>query len=244
MPKKCQPGVICIENITFLILILLFSIIGYLIFQNVNKNNSSGISSSRQLLSSMYSLPLTNNSAAYNYNYMQNNVPDREILNNGNLFTRANPSYSYSNSTGDVLLNPYAAPMKDERYFPNMPPSLDIRGTPVINGIPVMPINVKTSINAVDTTYRQIGILKKNDGSETILPLMGRPLLTSKDKWNFYTMNENNIKLPIRYKNRSCTDEYGCDNIYTGDSVDVEGLNRNFKVTMYDNATMKYIPFL
>jgi hypothetical protein len=234
MPKKCQPGVICIENVTFVILFFLFSVISYLFFQNIKKNNSNSIITSDNMLKSMYSLPLS----MTNNNYVRNNVPDREILNNEKLFIRANPSYSYSNNTGDVLLNPYAAPLKDERYFPNMPISLDIRGTPVV------PINVKTSINAIDTDYRQIGILKKNDGSETILPLMGRPLLTSKDKWNFYTMNENNIKLPIRYKNRSCTDEYGCDNIYTGDSVDVEGLNNNFKVTIYDNATMRYIPFL
>lgn len=234
MPKKCQPGVICIENVTFVILFFLFSVISYLFFQNIKKNNSNSIITSDNMLKSMYSLPLS----MTNNNYVRNNVPDREILNNEKLFIRANPSYSYSNNTGDVLLNPYVAPLKDERYFPNMPISLDIRGTPVV------PINVKTSINAIDTDYRQIGILKKNDGSETILPLMGRPLLTSKDKWNFYTMNENNIKLPIRYKNRSCTDEYGCDNIYTGDSVDVEGLNNNFKVTIYDNATMRYIPFL
>lgn len=236
MPKKCQPGVICIENITFLILIILFTAVIYLIFKNNNKNNSSLNMTSNQMLNSMYSLPLHHEQTSINY--IRNNIPDREILNNDSLFVRANPSYGYTRNSNDVLLNPYAAPMKDERYFPNTPLSLDIRGTPGI------PINIKTSINAVDSEYRQIGILKKNDGSETILPLMGRPVLTNKDKWNFYTMNENNIKLPIRYKNRSCTDEYGCDNIYTGDFVDVEGLNKNFKVSMYDNATMKYIPFL
>lgn len=236
MPKKCPPGVICIENVTLVILIILFIFIIYLIIQNTKQSNTSN-NTSRQMLNSMYSLPIQQSNISHNY--MRNNIPDREILNDSSLFIKANPSYSYTRNTNDVLLNPYSAPMKDERYYPNMPLSLDIRGTPV------MPINIKTSINSLgDTEYRQIGILKKNDGSETILPLMGRPILTNKDKWNFYTMNENNIKLPIRYKNRSCTDEYGCDNIYTGDMVDVEGLNKNFKVTMYDNATMKYIPFL
>lgn len=239
MPKKCQPGVICIENMTLVILIILFITIIYLIIKNNQQSIFSSNVSSSLMLNSMYSLPLQQSQSQLSQNYMRNNVPDRGILNDSNLFVKANPSYGYTRNANDVLLNPYAGPMKDDRYYPNMPLSLDIRGTPV------MPINVRTSINSLgDTEYRQIGILKKNDGSETILPLMGRPILTNKDKWNFYTMNENNIKLPIRYKNKSCTDEYGCDNIYTGDMVDVEGLNKNFKVTMYDNATMRYIPFL
>ena len=79
-----------------------------------------------------------------------------------------------------------------------------------------------------------------------ILPLMGRPLFTNRDKWNFYTMSDksNMIKLPITNKGRSCTSEYGCDNLYNGDTVYVEGYNDAFKVTVYDNQIMRYIPFL
>ena len=75
---------------------------------------------------------------------------------------------------------------------------------------------------------------------------MGRPLFTNRDKWNFYTMTDKNnmIKLPITHKGRSCTNEYGCDNMYNGDTVYVEGYNDAFNVTMYDNNTMRYIPYL
>ena len=52
------------------------------------------------------------------------------------------------------------------------------------------------------------------------------------------------IKLPVSHKGRSCTNEYGCDNIYNGDNVYVEGYNDAFKATIYDNDTMRYIPFL
>jgi hypothetical protein len=235
MVKKCQPGVICIENITLVILIILFSVIFYLIFQNKNNSSSAGIFNgySNKYINQYNQSSLINSSL---YNRI-NNVPDREILSNDSLFIRPNPSYGYTLNNNDVLLNPYAGPLKDDRYFQDS--SLDIRGPP--NSVP---INVKTSVNAVDTSYRQIGIVKRLDGTEMVLPLMGRPLMTSRDKWNFYTMNENNIKLPVRYKNRSCTDEYGCDNIYSGDVIDVEGLDKQFKVTMYENSTMKYIPFL
>ena len=61
------------------------------------------------------------------------------------LFPR--PSYSFSNVQQDVLLNPYAPPLRDERVIQ----STDIRG-----GIP---INIDT--RAVDTNYRQMGLLKR-----------------------------------------------------------------------------------
>ena len=107
-----------------------------------------------------------------------------------------------------------------------------------------VPINIST--RAVDVNYRQVGILTRENGKETILPLMGRPLYTNRDKWQFYTLSDqnNSIKLPITFKGKSCTNEYGCDNLYNGDVVYVEGYNDAFKVTSYDNNTMKYIPFV
>jgi len=79
-----------------------------------------------------------------------------------------------------------------------------------------------------------------------ILPLLGKPLFSNRDKWNFYTMSDKNnmIKLPVTNKGRSCTNEYGCDNLYNGDTVYVEGYNDAFKATVYDNQVMRYIPFL
>ena len=142
--------------------------------------------------------------------------------------SRAN--YGVSNSQGDVLLNPYVPPMRDDRA------TLDVRG-------PVVPINVSTQ-GAANAEYRQVGILTRISGPETILPLMGRPLFRNRDKWQFYTISEksNFIKLPVSVKGRSCTNEYGCDNVYNGDTVYVEGYNDAFKVTAYENAVMQYLP--
>lgn len=133
----------------------------------------------------------------------------------------------------DVLMNPYQAPLRDDRVFNNIR-GRDPRG---------MPVNVPTQ--SVDTNYRQIGILTRINGPETILPLMGRPLFTNRDKWNFYTMSDKNnmIKLPIVNRGKSCTGEYGCDNLQNGDTVYVEGYNDAFKVTSYDNNQMRYIPY-
>jgi|TARA_B110000285_G_scaffold83226_1_gene95708 hypothetical protein len=152
------------------------------------------------------------------------------IENRNGLFPK--PSYAFSNVEDDVLLNPYTPPLKDERVVQ----SQDIRG-----GIP---ININT--RAVDTNYRQVGILKRLNGSEMVLALMGRPLYVGRDKWQYYTMSDNNnsIKLPVSFKSRSCTNEYGCDEISNGDTVYVDGIDATFQATLYDNATMRYLPFL
>ena len=138
---------------------------------------------------------------------------------------------SYTLDLEDVLMNPYQAPLRNDQRIPT---TGDPRG---------MPINIRTQ--GEPSTYRQVGILTKNNG-EIMLQLMGKPLLSNRDKWNFYTMNDKNnmIKLPVTYKSKSCTNEYGCDNIYNGDTVYVEGYNDTFKATIYENQVMQYIPYL
>jgi len=145
-------------------------------------------------------------------------------------FYNVRPNYAYTNIPGDVLMNPYAPPLKDDRYFVGSGGSV--------------PINISTNMGAVDTEYRQVGILTPVKGPNKILSLMGRPLFTNRDKWQFYTMAENNIKLPVSKNGRSGTSEQGCDNVYSGDLLHVEGYNEPYKVTMYDNNVMKYLPFI
>ena len=206
MAKKCPPGVICFENFTLVFFFISVLLIIYYIY----------------------------NKKSYVTQYTEvervENIPVQQSNSLFGLFPR--PSFSFSNVQNDVLLNPYSAPLKDDRFVQ----SNDIRG-----GIP---INVST--RAVDTTYRQVGLLTRINGPETLLPLMGRPLYTNRSKWQYYTMNDSNnqLKLPISFKGKSCTNEYGCDDISNGDSVYVEGMNDAFKVTLYDNAVMKYIPFI
>ena len=153
--------------------------------------------------------------------------------NNNNIFLM--PSSAEKGSGNDVFFDIYKSPLRDDRCTTG---GGDIRGS--------IPINVSTQ-GCDDAKYRQVGILTRTGGKEeTILPLMGRPLFTRRDKWNFYTLNDKNnmIKLPITVKGRSGTDEYGCDNLYNGDTVFVEGYNDVFKVTAYDNQVMRYLPSL
>ena len=150
---------------------------------------------------------------------------NRQQTNRENVYSFI-PSWPFLNT--DPLLNPYVPPLRDERYL--------------------VPINVSTNVGAVDTNYRQVGMLTPLHGKskDNILPLMGRPLFTNRNKWQYYsTSNQhNNVKLPLTYKGRSCTSEYGCDQLNSGDSVYVEGANESYRVTLYDNSTIKYLPFI
>jgi hypothetical protein len=206
MARRCPPGVLCIENVTLVIIsIIILSIVIYV-----------KIKSPEQIT-----------------HPMQNAAATEKIIitQSDNTGYGVRPGFGYSGQQNDVLMNPYAAPLRDDRVV-------------MSSGRAGMPINVPTQ--SVDSTYRQVGILTRENGEEMILPLMGKPLFTNRDKWNFYTMSDKNamIKLPVSNKNKSCTNEYGCDNIYNGDSVYVEGYNDSFKATIYDNNVMRYIPFL
>ena len=203
MAKKCAPGILCIENYTLLFFTFFINVILYFMYIKYTKNLNLN----------------SNSSNSSNRSYNSYITP---FLGNG-----------YSNKENDVLLNPYSAPMRDDRIYNNS----NYSGAKLAINIPTQSIN---------TEYRQIGILTRVNGPETILPLMGRPLFTNKDKWNFYTMNDKNgmIKLPLRFKNKSCTSLQGCDNVYSGDTVYVEGYSDIFRVTVYDNNTLEYIPSL
>lgn len=139
-------------------------------------------------------------------------------------------------ANSDILEDPYAPPLRNDSYFGGIGANMMM---PMAAG---MPINVRTQGPPINTNYRQVGLLTRINGKETILPLMGRPLQKNRDKWQFYTMNDknNSVKLPISFKKKSCTGEYGCDNIYNGDTVYVEGYKDAFQATIYDNAVMEY----
>ena len=220
--KKCPPGVICVENYSMFFFIICIIIIVYLIYKNTQSQNIT-----------------VNNSPSEKI--VIKDTQRENVGGFGNWFGGFIPSWPYTNLPSDPLLNPYAPPLRDERYFI---PGYSTGGVPP----GAVPINISTNIGAVDTAYRQLGILTPSNGSskDSIVPLMGRPLFTNRDKWQYYsTSNQhNNVKLPVSRAGRSCTNEYGCDKLYNGDTVYIEGVNETYRVTMYDNDTIKYLPFV
>lgn len=140
-------------------------------------------------------------------------------------------------------------------YQPQSPPVvsranviLDPYGPPLINPNPNpvgIPVNIET--RGLNLDYTQMGILTRGNGSDMILPLMGRRLMSGLDKWQYYTISNTgnmNTKLPVSVKGRSCSGEYGCDSIVNGDMVYVEGYNDTFRVTIYESGKFNYIPYI
>jgi len=149
----------------------------------------------------------------------------------------APPSLGAIATRQDPMNNPYAPPTKsDSLYYP--PNFGDIRGA--------IPVNIET--RGLQTSYQQIGILTRVSGSkDMMLPLMGRRNMAGRDKWQYYTISNTgnfNTKLPVSVNGKSCTSEYGCDNINNGDIVYVEGYNDTFRATVYETSTFQYIPQL
>lgn len=215
--KKCPPGVICIENVSMCFIIVITVFVAYLLYSNIVKQN----------------IQITNKPS-------ENIIISQESHNSNprEFRDRLVPNYPY-NYPSDVLINPNAPPLNDERYL-----------VPSLNYIPPgsIPINISTNVNAVETSYRQVGILTplNNTSKDNILPLMGRPLFVRRSLWNYYTISNqhNNVKLPISVNGRSALSDVGVNQLYNSDTVYIEGANEAFKVTIYDNSTIKYMPFI
>ena len=218
--KYCPPGFICIENMTIMFLLIVLFFVGYFLYLQFKQANNTKVV-----------------------------IEERSGPLPGPAYPAFVPNVPYNNFPADVLLDPYVPPLRDERY---LVPSLGFGGGyygPTRGPIGI-PVNVSTNRNIVNTEYRQVGILTpmnaKSPAAGKILALLGRPLNLGRDSWNYYTMTDksNSVKLPIIRKKKSCTGEYGCDRLYGGDVVFVQGYNQGFRVTMYDNDTIQYIPYL
>ena len=182
MGKKCIPGVICIENMTLFLLIVVVVFLGYF----------------------------------YHNNFIKSNI------------TR--PVIVVQQPLGNTV------PVLDGQ---------DASLSPPVNRMYMAPNQLPTTRVGPKTQYTQVGILTrstKKGNEDLILPLMGRR--TGRyDKMQYYTMSNTgpvNTKLPISKNGKSCTGEYGCDEIMNGDTVYVEGYSDTFKTTVYESGQFSY----
>jgi hypothetical protein len=217
--KKCPPGVICIENVTIFFVVFVIIVIFYIFYSSLFKQK----------------IEINNNTHSSEKVVIKDN--SRENPGYNNWFGM--PNFPYNNLASDVLLDPYAAPLRDERYII---PQLNL----VTPGR--VPINISTNVGAVDTSYRQVGILTplKGTSKDNVLPLMGRPVFSNRDMWQYYCISNqhNNVKLPIKVKGKNASNEYGINKVFGGDIVYVEGANEAYKTTIYENDVIKYLPFI
>lgn len=180
--------------------------------------------------------------------YTKSQSPTIYIVSPSSTTLPINMSLSSNHQLVDTLNDAYSPPLKnDGMYFPddmgNIRSSIDIRGQPAIAPTAIVPINIQT--RGYSASYTQIGILTRTKGGDMILPLMGRRIMNGRSKLQYYTISNTgsvNTKLPISVNGKSCSGEYGCDEMSNGDTVYVEGYNDIFKATIYENNMFSYLP--
>jgi hypothetical protein len=221
MGKKCLPGnTFCVENMTLFLLFFVGLLVILLLYRMGNKQ--------------IIVVQPTPNAASSIFATSLAPMPVRGVDRSVPLVDRSVPLVDRS-VMPDPLSNPYVPPVRDDTDYLVRRNNYDLRP------IPTQPY---------DPAYKQIGILTRKQsstGNNEILPLMGRRQLTSRDKWQYYTVagggNGNlQTKLPVSVKGKSCTGEYGCDEIYNNDTVFVEGYKDIFVATVYENNTYAYMP--
>jgi len=231
---KCMPGVVCLENYTIIFMLLLLAVALYMLYtytryeRRGTHHHSSG-----------HSFP--------HHSFPHHSSPHHSSPHHSSLRHSSPPvivdaawmgGLSSIPTRTDPFNDPYMPPLKFDGPFYTTPTIPDIRGA--------IPINIKT--RGTNADFAQVGILtRKNGTDDMILPLMGSRLMTGRDKWTYYTISNNgniNTKLPISVAGRSCTNEYGCDEIYNKDTVYVEGYKDVFEATVYENGTFSYLPVL
>jgi hypothetical protein len=122
-------------------------------------------------------------------------------------------------------------PLRDWMSAPEFPP----RG-----GIATIPINIPTQ--GLPEMFQSVGVIS-TDGDA--LPLYGRRTGRGNDRWNYYTRTNtfNPVPVPIRYKGRDCMDsDIGCEELFNGETIDIDILHKKGKVRTYRFDGPKYIP--
>lgn len=224
----CPVGFFCFDKNTF-ILVIIFLII-LVVFQ-ISKNNDkfTELNKSINKNNSKLEKQLLN---LKNENYNLNN----KISTNSNKIDINNQisdeAYYLANKDISRVIHPLVPP---QRSFPYR-----------INRIGV-PVNVPT--RGYSTGYQQVGVLVENDNNQDkkLLPLFGEQTWAGSRQWKYYTSSDGyqSVKLPVLNNNKNCQDTYGCDEIYDGQTVSVQGYdNRNFKANIYKLDGPRYIPYI
>jgi len=158
------------------------------------------------------------------------------------------------------LKYPYKSPpFYNQKWYPNqmLPPQVigcGARNTPCMGGTqipianPMPPIDISDrNIAPVNISTRgplgqpqQVGAIYRVMGNEnTVYPLFGRKKYPNGDKWEYYTtIGQYGVKMPVITQRKNT--ELG-----TNEIVFIQGQRKApYRVTMYENDTPEYIPYI
>jgi len=133
-------------------------------------------------------------------------------------------------SSGDSRYDRAPQPLRDWRAIPELPP----RG-----GISTLPFNIPTQ--GLPESFQSVGVINVND---QMLPLYGRRTTGGSDRWNYYTRTDtyNPVPLPVTYQKRNCMDGVGCSEMMSGETIVIDGLQKEGKAQLYRMDGPTYLP--
>ena len=131
----------------------------------------------------------------------------------------------------------------DDRYTRAPKPERDWLARPDYSAM----WNSPTALPAIATrglpeAYQSLGVIKTGDGQ--VLPLYGRRTASRSDRFQYYTRTDtyNPVQLPVRYKNRDCQDDIGCEELFDGEKVKMAATGEEGVATLYRFSGPTYIP--
>lgn len=206
------------------------------IISNEEKITNEDIGNSENIVNNENITNENISNSIHNYHDKMNKIKHKQknvIHQQNNYHVDTEPMYLV-NKSYERVINPLLPP---ERSNPYDSPYLYYK-----RGLGV-PINIPT--RGYEGDYQQVGILVNNN-NDKVYPLYGKPTFPSSSKWLYYTATDKfrSVKLPISKNNRNCTENYGCDEIYQDDELEIPAFNEKFKVSLYSLDKPKYIPFL
>lgn len=228
--EVCPIGFFCFDQNTFLLFMLsLIILIIYLIYNYNNKFEKQKL----KLENKKKKYFILKNDLENTKNQIKKIENNQLYINNEKnyLEKKINDEIDVINKDHQRIINPLFPPERSHPYK--------------INNYGV-PINIPT--RGYSSGYQQVGAIigTGDDSDKKILPLYGMQNYPGSKQWSYYTGtdNYNSVKLPIEINGKNCLDNNGCNEIYDGDLVNVNGYSNNFKVNLYNLDKPRYIPYI
>ena len=109
-----------------------------------------------------------------------------------------------------------------------------------------MPVNIPS--RGLASGFQQVGALFEEDAGKDprILPLFGEITYPGSRMWRYYTGTDQfpTVKLGVSYRNRDCMDDTGCEEIYDGQTVKVDGYECDWRAKIYKLDRPRYNPYI
>jgi len=240
--KKCPKGFICFDYSKFLLICLILFFIAYYVYNNFKQETNKTIENNIDYVHKVINLENKVLNSKLDDIKTENKIQEIKESNQLANLNRPNPPKQYyENNNMYIIDHAYSRTVSSTLPYQRQHPYLSNYDNNLRNiGIP---INIPT--RGPSGEYQQVGICV-NNGNDKILPLYGRRVYPGSSKWFYYTATDKfrEVRLPIMKDKKNCSGDYGCDELYNDDVINIPAYNEPFRINLYSLSPPQYIPFI